>query len=149
MVVSRTRPGFYEWVASLDAGDDPRGDFIRDTREAFRSWGATYCEDMLDGACAESREAYDALRCTYDSETTACEDVEVTTATTACRTVVDLRHQIDELFVASGDPHGPNERFVASRLRRAVELVRELDTALNLARVGLTGAGAQRGEGEA
>lgn len=30
------RPNFFEWVATRRAGNNPRGDFIRDTREGLR-----------------------------------------------------------------------------------------------------------------
>ena len=51
-----------------------------------------------------------------------------------CRLVAAVRHELDVLFVASGDPCGMDEVLAAGRLRRAVELVHDLEQTVNLAR---------------
>ena len=51
---------FWNWVCNLDAEDDPRGDFIRDTRDSL-ALGNNPESDMF-GACDEARREYVKLR---------------------------------------------------------------------------------------
>ena len=57
---------FYEWVTTRRAGDNPRGDFIRDTRDAFYTGGESHCEDLMAGAGREARDEQAKLRREYD-----------------------------------------------------------------------------------
>lgn len=51
----RERPNFFEWVATRRAGNNPRGDFVRDTREALRVYNGpdrdAKLTALLDAAC--------------------------------------------------------------------------------------------------
>ena len=51
----RERPNFFEWVATRRAGNNPRGDFIRDTREGLRAHHGPNRDAeltaLLDGGC--------------------------------------------------------------------------------------------------
>ena len=51
---------FWEWVASRNAGDNPRGDFIRDTRTLLTAGGDPNAR--IASACAEAREEYEKLK---------------------------------------------------------------------------------------
>ena len=64
---------FYEWVTTRRAGDNPRGDFIRDTRCVFqageresRERGESRCESRIGGACREAKHERDLLKREYD-----------------------------------------------------------------------------------
>ena len=52
---------FFEWVTTLRAADNPRGDFIRDTRAAFKIGGKACCEYMVLCACPEAQHERDKL----------------------------------------------------------------------------------------
>ena len=52
---------FFEWVTTLRAADNPRGDFIRDTRDAFNLGGKAYCENVMLSACPEANHERDRL----------------------------------------------------------------------------------------
>ena len=58
---------FYEWVTTRRAGDNPRGDFIRDARDVFKRGGESHCEFMMGGACREAKDEQEKLRREYDS----------------------------------------------------------------------------------
>ena len=49
---------FYEWVGGLKAGDNPRGDFIRDTRTVMESGTVNRYEV---GMCWEAQEEREKL----------------------------------------------------------------------------------------
>ena len=51
---------FWEWVASRNAGDNPRGDFIRDTRTLLAA--GSDLNVRIVSACAEAREEYEKLK---------------------------------------------------------------------------------------
>ena len=57
---------FYEWVTTLIDEDNPRGDFIRDTRCAFEVGGESRCEEGMYGACREAKHERDLLKREYD-----------------------------------------------------------------------------------
>ena len=54
---------FWAWVCARRAHDNPRGDFIRDTRELVRM-GINPGERIV-GACAEALEEYDKLHARF------------------------------------------------------------------------------------
>ena len=56
-------PEFWQWVVKQAAGDDPRGDFIRDTRELIGR-GDEPGDSMLC-ACGEARKEHDAMIAEY------------------------------------------------------------------------------------
>ena len=56
---------FYEWVTTRRAGDNPRGDFIRDTRDTFKTGGESHCAGMMGGACREAKHERDLLKREY------------------------------------------------------------------------------------
>ena len=59
-------PPFFEWVAGKRAGDNPRGDFIQDTRGAVRQGvSETDIRWKLAGACPEARKEYRKLKSEY------------------------------------------------------------------------------------
>ena len=51
---------FWKWVAKKKAGRNPRGDFIRDTRDVIEM-GANPDEKII-GACNEAKDEYDKLK---------------------------------------------------------------------------------------
>ena len=55
--------GFFEWVTTRRAHDNPRGDFIRDTRDTFKHHGESGCERLYNNnACWEAQRVGEALR---------------------------------------------------------------------------------------
>ena len=57
---------FWQWVCERNAYDDPRGDFIRDTREAIRRGDNP--DDHLPDAVERAYEEYQKLRLQYEQE---------------------------------------------------------------------------------
>lgn len=51
---------FWKWVSKRKAGRNPRGDFIRDTRDVIEM-GANPDEKII-GACNEAKDEYDKLK---------------------------------------------------------------------------------------
>ena len=60
------RKDFWLWVKEQDAGDDPRGDFIRDTQSAL-SGGIDPDSLMADGV-SRARQEHDSLWRRYATE---------------------------------------------------------------------------------
>ena len=58
---------FWEWVASRNAGDNPRGDFIRDTRTSLAAGSDPNVWIASATACAEAREEFEKLRKRWES----------------------------------------------------------------------------------
>lgn len=54
---------FWEYVGKLETTEDPRGDFVLDTRDVMKTGGNP--DDFLDGACREALGEYKALRMEY------------------------------------------------------------------------------------
>ena len=54
---------FWQWVASRRAGENPRGDFIRDTRDFLGAGGDP--EERIATACPEARDEYERLQRQY------------------------------------------------------------------------------------
>ena len=63
---TKRKPEFYEWVTTLRDGENPRGDFIRDTRFLFELGGESRCEEKILRACGEAKQEKDLLRLEYD-----------------------------------------------------------------------------------
>lgn len=61
----RANDPFWRWVVSRKAGDDPRGDFIRDTRDLLNNGGDP--EPRIATACPEAQAEYERLRRQYDA----------------------------------------------------------------------------------
>jgi hypothetical protein len=64
------RKTFLDWVATRKAGDNPRGDLIRDTRATTKrpsrdEWECTCYFLRLQGACPEAIEAAERLWVEY------------------------------------------------------------------------------------
>ena len=60
------RESFWAWVGDRRAGDDPRGDFIRDTKEALSS--GLDPDTLLDRANERAEEEHDLLWHRYAKE---------------------------------------------------------------------------------
>ena len=59
-------PPFFEWVAEKRAGENPRGDFIRDTRSLLQQgYSETGIRGELARACQEARSEYQKLESLY------------------------------------------------------------------------------------
>ena len=58
---------FWNWVCNRQAGDNPRGDFIRDTRDLLRV-GRDSPDEVLESACAKAIEKYLTLRTRWAAE---------------------------------------------------------------------------------
>lgn len=59
-------PPFFEWVAGKRAGDNPRGDLIRDTRSILKQGDSEAAiQRKLDGACPEALSEYRKLQSEY------------------------------------------------------------------------------------
>ena len=58
--------GFWHWVCNLRAGDNPRGDFIRDTRDLLI--GGEDPDTSHFSACAEATQEYIKLRVQWAAE---------------------------------------------------------------------------------
>jgi hypothetical protein len=56
---------YWNWVASRRAFDNPRGDFIRDTRDLLRLGKNPGSQRMMS---AEAREEYERLKRQYERE---------------------------------------------------------------------------------
>ena len=59
---------FVEWVCTRRAGDNPRGDFIRDTRVVVDAGRASdeEIEGRMYSGCREAVDEYRRLRLQYD-----------------------------------------------------------------------------------
>ena len=70
---------FWDWVTSLDATDDPRGDFIQDSIDLVNT-GKTPEELSLrigsSQACNEAKEEYNLIIKEYVNELLKLEDCE-------------------------------------------------------------------------
>ena len=61
------RADFWKWVVSLRAGDNPRGDFIRETR-ALLDIDVDPGTRIASSACPEAQEELDKLEKRYQKE---------------------------------------------------------------------------------
>ena len=61
----RANDPFWRWVVSRRAGDDSRGDFIRDARDLLNNGGDP--EERIMTASAEARAEYERLRRQYEA----------------------------------------------------------------------------------
>ena len=57
------RDGFWDWVATRRACDNPRGDFIRDTRDLMKNGGDPGA--AMQTACPEAWDEYLEMRRKY------------------------------------------------------------------------------------
>ena len=59
-------PGFWQWVCDQDVTDDPRGDFIKDTRDVWKA--GRNPSSALRRACPEAKVEFEKLWAEWNGE---------------------------------------------------------------------------------